>query len=57
MAKRRWTVVLVPHGSEPSRILEVSYGVLKMAAGGAGMALVAVLLVGYATVSRSADLS
>ena len=57
MAKRRWTVVLVPHGSEPSRILEVSYGVLKMAAGGAGVALVAVLLVGYATVSRSADLS
>ena len=57
MAKRRWTVVLVPHGSEPSRILEVSYGVLKMAAGGAGMALVAVLLVGYATISRSADLS
>jgi murein DD-endopeptidase MepM/ murein hydrolase activator NlpD len=57
MAKRRWTVVLVPHGSEPSKILEVSYGVLKMAAGGAGVALVAVLLVGYATVSRTADLS
>jgi biotin carboxyl carrier protein len=57
MAKRRWTVVLVPHGSEPSRILEVSYGVLKMAAGGVGMALVAVLLVGYATVLRGADLS
>src|SRR5712691_5257446 len=57
MAKRRWTVVLVPHGAEPSKILEVSYGVLKMAAGGAVTALVAVLLVGYATVSRSADLS
>ena len=31
MAKRRWTVVLVPHGSEPSRIVEVSYTVLKVA--------------------------
>ncbi len=29
MAKRRWTVVLVPHGSEPSKIVEVSYGVLR----------------------------
>ena len=26
MAKRRWTVVFVPHGSEPSKIVEVSYG-------------------------------
>ena len=32
MAKRRWTLVLVPHGSEPSRIVEVSYGVLRVAA-------------------------
>ena len=32
MAKRRWTVVFVPHGSEPSKIVEVSYGVIKMAA-------------------------
>jgi murein DD-endopeptidase MepM/ murein hydrolase activator NlpD len=57
MAKRRWTVVLVPHGSEPSRIIEVSYGVLRMMAAGIGAAAVIALLVGYATVSHTADLS
>ena len=37
MAKRRrWTVVFVPHGSEPSRIVEVSYGLIKMAVGRSG---------------------
>jgi murein DD-endopeptidase MepM/ murein hydrolase activator NlpD len=57
MAKRRWTVVLVPHGSEPSKIIEVSYGMLKMMAAGIGAAAVIALLVGYATVSHTADLS
>ena len=57
MPKRRWTVVLVPHGSEPSKIVEVSYRALKTAAGGVVMAVVVALLVGYATFSRRADLS
>lgn len=57
MAKRRWTVVFVPHGSEPSRIVEVSYGLIKMAIGGAALGLAAALLVGYATMARTADLS
>jgi murein DD-endopeptidase MepM/ murein hydrolase activator NlpD len=57
MKKRRWTVVFVPHGSEPSKIIEVSYGVMKMAAGGVGLGVAAALLVGYATMARSADLS
>jgi murein DD-endopeptidase MepM/ murein hydrolase activator NlpD len=57
MARRRWTVVFVPHGSEPSRILEVSYGMLKLAAGGAAIGLAIALLVGFMTVSRTADLS
>jgi len=55
MAKRRWTVVFVPHGSEPSKIIEVSYRALKTAAGGAVLAAVAILLVGYATFSRTTD--
>lgn len=57
MKKRRWTVVLVPHGSEPSKIVEVSLSAIKLAAcvGLAGV-LVAVL-VGYGTVSRSVDYS
>ena len=42
MAKRRWTVVFVPHGSEPSRIVEVSYGVHEeLAVGGVGAGLAA----------------
>jgi murein DD-endopeptidase MepM/ murein hydrolase activator NlpD len=58
MAKRRrWTVVLVPHGSEPSRIVEVSYGVIKLAAGGVALGVAAALLLGYATVARTADLT
>jgi murein DD-endopeptidase MepM/ murein hydrolase activator NlpD len=58
MAKRRrWTLVLVPHGSEPSRIVEVSNGVLRAAAWGAAVFLVLVLLAGYATVTHTSDLS
>lgn len=57
MSKRRWTVVFVPHGSEPSRVWEVSYRMLKLAAGGVGLGLAVALLVGYMTVSRTADLS
>ena len=57
MAKRRWTLVLVPHGAEPSRIVEVSYGVLRVAASATAGFLVLVLLAGYATVSHTTDLS
>ena len=57
MAKRRWTVVLVPHGSEPSRIVEVSYTVLKVAASLCVAVVVVSLLLGYASISRSVDLS
>jgi murein DD-endopeptidase MepM/ murein hydrolase activator NlpD len=51
MAKRRWTLVLVPHGSEPSRIVEVSHGVLRAAASAAAGFLVLVLLAGWASQS------
>jgi murein DD-endopeptidase MepM/ murein hydrolase activator NlpD len=57
MSKRRWTVVFVPHGSEPSRIVEVSYRLVKFAVGGAALALALALLVGYVTVSRTTDLT
>jgi murein DD-endopeptidase MepM/ murein hydrolase activator NlpD len=57
MAKRRWTVVLVPHGSEPSKVMEVSHGVLRTTVFGVILTAVAALLVGYATFSRRADLS
>jgi murein DD-endopeptidase MepM/ murein hydrolase activator NlpD len=57
MAKRRWTLVLVPHGSEPSRIVEVSYGLLRLVAGAVGGIVVLALLAGYATVSHTSDFS
>jgi murein DD-endopeptidase MepM/ murein hydrolase activator NlpD len=57
MAKRRWTVVLVPHGSEPSRIVEVSHSVLRVAASAAAGFLVLVLVAGYAILSHTTDLS
>lgn len=57
MAKRRWTVVLVPHGSEPSRIVEVSHSVLRIAVSAVAGFLVLVLVAGYATLSHTTDLS
>jgi murein DD-endopeptidase MepM/ murein hydrolase activator NlpD len=57
MAKRRWTLVLVPHGSEPSRIVEVSYGLLRLVAGAVGGIVVLALLAGYATISHTTDFS
>ena len=57
MARRRWTVVFVPHDAEPSRVMEVSYRVVKTAISGALMAAAAALVLGYMTVSRTVDLS
>jgi murein DD-endopeptidase MepM/ murein hydrolase activator NlpD len=57
MSKRRWTLVLVPHGSEPSRIIEVSGTVLRAAAAAVGGVVVLALLVGYATFSHTSDLT
>ncbi len=55
MAKRRWTVVLVPHGSEPSKIIEVSYSLLKVAASVVVATVIVSLLLGYASLSRTVD--
>lgn len=55
--RRRWTVVLVPHDSEPSRIVEISYSVLKLVASLGVVAIGISLLLGYASLSRSVDLS
>ena len=57
MAKRRWTLVLVPHGSEPSRIVEISHGLLRLVTGAVGGIVVLALIAGYITVSHTTDLS
>jgi murein DD-endopeptidase MepM/ murein hydrolase activator NlpD len=55
--KRRWTLVLVPHDSEPSRIIEISYSVLRLGLGLAVVVVAASLLFGYANLSHSIDVS
>lgn len=57
MAKRRWTIVLVPHGAEPSKVVELSCGVVKLAGAVAAVVVVAAILLGSATVSRRIELS
>jgi murein DD-endopeptidase MepM/ murein hydrolase activator NlpD len=57
MSKRRWTLVLVPHGSEPSRIVEVSHNVIRAATAVGGAIVVLALLVGYATIAHTSDLT
>jgi murein DD-endopeptidase MepM/ murein hydrolase activator NlpD len=57
MAKRRWTVVLVPHGAEPSKVVEVSRGVIRLAAAFGVVVVVVAVLLGSATVSRRVELS
>jgi murein DD-endopeptidase MepM/ murein hydrolase activator NlpD len=57
MAKRRWTLVLVPHGSEPSRIVEVSHNLLRGVTAVFGVLVVLGLLAGYATIIHTTDLS
>lgn len=55
MAEQRWTVVLVPHGAGQSRAVQVSRRALAWLGGIAGMLVIAALVFGYVSVSRSID--
>ena len=57
MAKRRWTLVIVPPGSGASKIIEVSQSLLKLAAGAGVVALLLAIGLGYSTYSRTLHLS
>ncbi|HEY8104895.1 MAG TPA: M23 family metallopeptidase [Gemmatimonadales bacterium] len=57
MSKGRWTIVLVPQGAGPSKVVELSRGVVKLAAALAVVLVVAAVLLGSATVSRRIELS
>ena len=57
MAKGRWTIVLVPQGAGPSKVVELSRGLVKLAAAVAVVLAVAAVLLGSATVSRRIELS
>ena len=56
MAERKWTLVLMPHGSGASRVIQVSQTALKVAAAVGGALVLLALVLGYTTVSRSVDL-
>jgi len=57
MADRRWTFMVVPEGTGASRAIQISQSVLKLGAIGLGLFVLLALVLGYATVSRSVDLS
>lgn len=52
MAERRWTVLVVPHGADSSRAVEISQGVVKTLLGISTVLVFAFLLLGFATISR-----
>lgn len=54
MAKRRWTVMLIPHGTERSRILEVTSSWLRLGAIGLVVVLGLATMTGYAVAFRAA---
>jgi len=57
MAERRWTLVVVPHGSGVSRKVQVSPPVLKLVTAGATTIVLSALAFGFAVVSRQLDLN
>lgn len=57
MADRRWTFVIVPHGSGASRRLQVSPALLKVSAAAAAVLFVSALAFGYVNLSRKLDLT
>lgn len=57
MRERRWTIMVVPQGSAASRVVELSGTAIKLIASLAVTMVVLMLLLGYATFSRSLDLS
>ena len=57
MSERRWTLLLIPPGSGASKAVEVSQRLVKLAATLALVFTLSALLLGYATVSRSVNLS
>jgi len=57
MAQRRWTVVVVPHGSGSSKSVSVSMTVLRLAAGIATVVAASALAAALTVVSEGVDIS
>src|ERR671937_772462 len=56
-AERRWTVMVVPHGSGSSRAVEVSQTVVKALVGIGGVVLLLFLLLGVTALSRGINVT
>ena len=57
MANRRWTVMLVPHGSDGSKALSLSGTLVKLVAGVATILAASMLAAAIGVVSQSVDLA
>src|SRR5690242_21646930 len=56
-AERRWTVMVVPHGSGSSRAVEVSQTFVKVLVGIGSVLALAFLVLGVAAVSRGVNIT
>ncbi len=56
-SQRRWTVMVVPHGSGSSRGVEVSHAVLKTLVGLGSIAVLVLLVLGGAAVARGVNVT
>jgi len=56
-AERRWTVMLVPHGSGASRAVELSHTVVKSLLGVASVIALVVSVLGVAAIARGVNIT
>jgi murein DD-endopeptidase MepM/ murein hydrolase activator NlpD len=56
-AERRWTVMVVPHGSGSSRAVEVSHTVVKALTGIAAVLVLTIAILGIAAVARGINVT
>jgi murein DD-endopeptidase MepM/ murein hydrolase activator NlpD len=56
-AERRWTVMLVPHGSGASRAVEVSHTVIKVLMGIGGLVVSLIIVLGVAAIVRGVNIT
>src|SRR5207247_8918725 len=56
-AERRWTVMLVPHGSGSSRAVEVSHTLMKSLMGIGGVLVLLVVVLGVTAIVRGVNIT
>src|SRR5207237_838781 len=56
-AERRWTIMLVPHGSGSSRAVELSHTVVKSLMGIGGVVVLVMVVLGVAAIARGVNIA